>query len=293
MTDAKHIKKEQGEPQEQITQQATPPTTPIRPQEQTPPPLPQVNPRKVVAQPKIDEQTAQQDNLAPTLRSLRLQRQELEDKYNKGIDRHRTAIKINAVGKLITALAQLAGGGRGVVQKDSDPYQVNAWRQLDQLRAEKRQDMARYEAQENALISAEQRRRSQLELERIRANVQAEKARIDYIYKLNLNNAKSEADRILAKEKHDSKIAEIEAQGKKQEKVVGARISGQIKLEDAKQKNRETNQKNKVEGQKDVWTHKVNNPMPNRGGIVIGGNTSTAPTVLSNPYNQKTPPATF
>ena len=98
------------------------------------------------------EQARQQ--YATTLADIRQRRKELEEKYQPDIDRQKKVMKIIALGKLIGQLGQLGGaaavGAAGTPVVDKDPYQINAWKELNRLQTEQKYYGQQLAAEERA-----------------------------------------------------------------------------------------------------------------------------------------------
>ena len=122
------------------------------------------------ADPYAGYQKQMEDNYATTLADIRKRRQEVEQKYQPSIERQQKVMKIMALGKLLGQLGQLAGGGRGPVIKDKDPYQVNAWRQLEQTKNEQKYYMGQLDAEERAARQGMQQGLSRLNIEKAKAS---------------------------------------------------------------------------------------------------------------------------
>lgn len=105
------------------------------------------------ADPFADYMKESQRQYASTIADIRRRRQELEAKYQPSIERQKKMMKIMALGKLIGQLGQLAGGGAGTPVVDKDPYQINAWNELNRMRNEQRLYGQQLDAEERAAMN--------------------------------------------------------------------------------------------------------------------------------------------
>ena len=105
------------------------------------------------ADPFADYMKESQRQYASTIADIRKRRQELEAKYQPNIERQKKMMKIMALGKLIGQLGQLAGGGAGTPVVDKDPYQINAWNELNRMRNEQRYYGQQLDAEERAAMN--------------------------------------------------------------------------------------------------------------------------------------------
>lgn len=153
---------ENGRPVQKIISQ---PPTQTQPAPQTQPV--QATPVQTAPQtdPFADYQRQAQQQYATTLADIRKRRQELEAKYQPDIERQRKIMKIMALGKLIGQLGQLAGGGAGTPVVDKDPYQINAWNELNRMRNEQRYYGQQLDAEERAAMRNMQTGLNRLALE--------------------------------------------------------------------------------------------------------------------------------
>lgn len=267
------------------------------------------NKPKKVEQPNTDEDMGaeamasfdvQAENLQQqsqvTLASLMNKRKELEQKYNSGMRDQRTMIKIMAIGKLIAALGQLAGGGRGQVFVDKDPYQVNAWKEMDRLRNELRYYSGKLDAQEQAQIKAMTDGLNKIALEKtkLQGNIAIQKAKnafakeklkIEQDYKLALQQAKTAAQKEIADYTFELKMKELKERQDNTMQAIYARGGVQQGLA-------ETKHNHKIKEQENDATLKANAPKAhydaNMGEWVVYNPQSSAGNMENYPESGKT-----
>ena len=109
---------------------------------------------------------------ATSIADIRKRRQAMSQRYQPDIARQQRIMKVMAIGKLLGALGQLAGGGRGPVIRDKDPYQINAWNRLQQLQNEQMVYGRQLDAEERQAIANMQSGLSRLRYEGARQKMQ-------------------------------------------------------------------------------------------------------------------------
>ena len=142
---------------------------PISDVKTTIPQQPQTQPQQPQQDPYAAQEEQARRDYAASLAEIRQRRQAMEAKYQPSIDRQKKVMKYIALGKLLGAIGQLAGGGRGPYIKDPDPYQINAWNQLKQTEAEKRAYDNKFDAEEMALGKEYRQGLNRIALEKSRA----------------------------------------------------------------------------------------------------------------------------
>ena len=125
--------------------------------------------------PYADYQRQAEKRYATTLADIRQRRKELDAKYQPDIDRQKRVMKIIALGKLIGQLGQLGGaaigGAAGTPVVDKDPYQINAWKELNRLQAEQKYYGQQLDAEEKAARNNMQTGLDKLRYENMRQNL--------------------------------------------------------------------------------------------------------------------------
>lgn len=123
------------------------------------------------ADPFADYMKESQRQYASTIADIRRRRQELSQRYQPSIERQKKIMKIMALGKLIGQLGQLAGGAGGVQVVDKDPYQINAWNELNRMRNEQRYYGQQLDAEERAAMNNMRTGLDKLRYENMRQNL--------------------------------------------------------------------------------------------------------------------------
>lgn len=204
--------------------------------------------------PYADYQAQAQRQYANTLADIRRRRQELEAKYHPDIQRRQKIMKIMALGKLLGQIGQLAGGGRGPVIRDKDPYQINAWNQLQQLKNEQKYYGQQLDAEERAAHKSMQAGLDRLAVEELKAKRNAESIAQRYQMQMNLKmydretklkvleateqfkkdylRAQGEEQRETAKYNYELALKKIAAQGAKEKDVASYKANLDTGYED-------------------------------------------------------------
>lgn len=164
------------------------------------------------------------EDYATTLADIRKRRQAMEERYQPDIDRQRKMMKIVALGKLLGALGQFAGGGRGKIVKDTDPYQINAWKRLEATKAEKRAYDRQFDAEELAARKGMQQGLSRLTTEKAKSMQRIAELAMKTELKLKEIGANAEIKAAFEKLKHDNAVAMQNAKTAGQVAVVEANM---------------------------------------------------------------------
>lgn len=281
--------------------------------------LPETGTATTRQNPFADYQKQQEQQYANTLADIRKRRKELEEKYQPQIDRQKRVMKIMALGKLLGQLGQLAGGGAGTPVVDKDPYQINAWKNLDQMRQEQMYYNRQLDAEERAATQsmqtglnrlADRRMQYDMQTERLQAQAdlnrekQAHKekmATLQHAMNMELQNAKTEDKKeeirlkysqMLAHEnlKHQNRLEAYKAKGAVDMDVDDYRTHNKILVGDANADRKVGQQTVTVKDDGSVSTRTIT-----AGGTPQAGNYQPRPKkyeYISNgsgkqPYNYK------
>lgn len=244
---------ENGRPvQKKISQ----PPTQTQPAPQTQPV--QATPVQTAPQtdPFADYQRQAQQQYATTLADIRKRRQELEAKYQPDIERQRKIMKIMALGKLIGQLGQLAGGGAGTPVVDKDPYQINAWNELNRMRNEQRYYSNQLDAEERAARQGMQQGLSRLNIEKAKAGQRMAEITQKYDLEFKKMGINAQLKAAFEKLKYDYNVKLQEARTEGQVAVIeanmrrdAAKLARQASNDEEKDKRRHQNKLDEIAAQ--------------------------------------------
>lgn len=209
-----------------------------------------------------DYEKSVREDYATSLADIRRQRRAMQERYRPDIEKQQRMMKINALGKLLGAVGQLAGGGRGPVIKDPDPYQITAWNRLQQMKNEQKaydryfdtQEMAAAKGMRDSLsrLNAEKYKAAArqgeltqkyaLEMQKLAANAQIKGmlAEADRQFKREMQASKTADQLKVAERRHELAVEEILKRAGVQKGLIGDRL----------------------QSAKDLWDYKGEHPHP-------------------------------
>ena len=171
-----------------------------------------------------DYQRQAEKRYATTLADIRQRRKELDAKYQPDIDRQKRVMKIIALGKLIGQLGQLGGaaigGAAGTPVVDKDPYQINAWKELNRLQEEQKYYGKQLDAEELAARKSMQAGLDKLAVEEIRAQRNADAIVQRYNMQLKVKEYDANVKMKIAELNHDFKVAYKKAEREEQRETL-------------------------------------------------------------------------
>ena len=247
---------------------------------------------------------------ASSLAEIRRRRRELDEKYQSSEDRQKRVMKIMAIGKLVGALAQFAGGARAGVAKDDDPYQLHAWKQLNQTRAEHKEYGKALDSEEKALNKTMQDALNKAQMKRAESvnkrTEQLEKFQTslylkayDRETKVRLQELKNWYDRQMFNAKTDWEREKLQKQYAYNLSLIEARLDASLARQDNAAQNDITKKELGAEIAANTPTSDQRNATSpddmaaNRGKAVdaarnkVGGGQNPKGKVRSNPKNKK------
>lgn len=223
----------------------TPTAVPTQPVVQTP-----------QTDPYADMSRQVRDDYATTLADIRRRRQELESRYQPNIERQRKIMKINALGKLLGQLGQLAGGGAGTPVVDKDPQQINAWNELNRMRNEQRYYSNQLDAEERAARQGMQQGLSRLNIEKAKAGQRMAEITQKYDLEFKKMGINAQLKAAFEKLKYDYNVKLQEARTEGQVAVIeanmrrdAAKLARQASNDEEKDKRRHQNKLDEIAAQ--------------------------------------------